>query len=264
MRLHPPYLYFAHANGFPGACYHKLLSLLSADFEVGYLPASGHDARFPVTDGWPHLVQELEASIEGTGRTPVLGVGHSLGGFLTFMAAVRRPELFRAVILLDAPLIDRFRGSALQFVKRIGLIDRVTPAGSTRNRRSHWPDKDAAVEHFRRKRLFRHFDPDCLRDYIRYGTRPDRDGISLVFDPDVEYSIYRTIPHDMGGLTRRLRVPAGFIHGRDSDVAKRTGLAHTARVMQLMAVDGGHLFPFEAPYQAAETIRAMAARLNAL
>ena len=167
-----PYLHFAHANGFPGACYNKLFSLLSADFDVGYLPASGHDPRFPVTDGWPFLVEELIASIAGSRRAPVLGVGHSLGGMLTFLAAVRRADLFRAVILLDAPLLGRFTGSALQLVKRIGLIDRVTPAGITRNRRRHWPNREAALAHFRRRRLFRNFDPDCLLDYPSYNARP--------------------------------------------------------------------------------------------
>ena len=165
-------LHFAHANGFPGACYRKLFSGLAADFDVGYLPASGHDPRFPVTDGWPLLVEELIASIVERGQAPVLGVGHSLGGYLTLLAALRRPELFRAIILLDAPILGTFRGTALQLVKRIGLIDRVTPAATTRNRRREWPSLEAALEHFRRKRLFRDFDPDCLRDYVHYGTRP--------------------------------------------------------------------------------------------
>jgi len=257
-------MHFAHANGFPGACYRKLFTLLGADFDVGYLPASGHDARFPVTDGWPHLVEELEASIAGTGRAPVVGVGHSLGGFLTFMAAVRRPDLFRAVILLDAPILGRFQGSALQFVKRIGLVDRVTPAGSTRNRRSTWPSAEAALEHFRRKPLFRHFDPDCLLDYVRCGTTPAQHGVALVFDPEVEYRIYRTIPHDLAGIASRLRVPAGLIHGRDSTVIKRAGLAQTRRSMRVMQVDGGHLFPFEAPWNAAQAIRTMARSLTSL
>jgi pimeloyl-ACP methyl ester carboxylesterase len=260
----PLTLFFAHANGFPGACYHTLLSLLAADFDVGFLPASGHDPRYPVSDGWTHLVEELEAAIVSAGRAPVIGIGHSLGGYLTFMAAARRPTLFRAIILLDAPIVGRFQGSALQFVKRIGLIDRVTPAGSTRNRRSRWPSTAAAVEHFRRKPLFRHFDPDCLLDYVRYGTAPSADGVELVFDPEIEYRIYRTIPHDMAGLADRLRVPAGFIYGRESTVVKRTGLLQTRQIMRLMPVDGGHLFPFELPRQAAQAIASMIQRLTGL
>jgi pimeloyl-ACP methyl ester carboxylesterase len=264
LRPDHPYLHFAHANGFPGACYRKLFSLLSADFDVGYLPAAGHDPRFPVTDGWPHLVEELIAFIAATQRAPVLGIGHSLGGYLTLMAAVQRPELFRAVILLDAPILGRFQGSALQFAKRIGLVDRVTPAGSTRNRRSSWPSAEAALEHFRRKALFQRFDPDCLLDYVRHGMVSTEGGVGLVFDPDIEYRIYRTIPHHMTDIARELRVPAGFIRGRDSTVVKHAGLGATRRAMRVAQVDGGHLFPFEVPWDAAQGIRSMVHALTAL
>jgi len=256
-------LHFAHANGFPGACYHKLFSGLAADFDLGYLRASGHDPRFPVTDGWPLLVEELIESIIERGQAPVLGVGHSLGGYLTFLAALRRPALFRGIILLDAPILSRFRGSALQLVKHIGLIDRVTPAGSTRDRRREWPSSEAALEHFRRKRLFHNFDPDCLRDYVRYGMRPSAHGVELVFDPAVEYRIYRAFPHDLAA-SQRLSVPGGFIGGRESSVLARTGLTTTRRRLHTQLIDGGHLFPFERPVQAAAAIRAMAATLSGI
>jgi pimeloyl-ACP methyl ester carboxylesterase len=257
-------LHFAHANGFPGACYRKLFSCLAADFDVGYLPASGHDPRFPVTDGWPLLVEELIASIVGRGSGPVLGVGHSLGGYLTFLAALRRPELFRAIVLLEAPILGTLQGSALQLVKRIGLIDRVTPAASTKNRRREWPSLDAALEHFRRKRLFRDFDADCLRDYVHYGTRPSPRGVELVFDPRIEYRIYRAFPHDLASLHRRLTVPGGFIGGRESTVLAQAGLAATRRRLHTQLIDGGHLFPFERPLQTSFAIRAMAATLSGI
>lgn len=259
-----PRLHFAHANGFPGACYSKLFGLLSAEFAVEYLPASGHDPRFPVTDGWPWLVEELIGSIAGGGTEPVLGVGHSLGGFLTLMAAVHRPDLFRAVVLLDAPILSGFAGSALQLIKLVGLTDRVTLAGITRYRRRTWPNQEAALAHFRRKPRFRSFDPDCLLDYIRYGTVPDDHGVRLAFDPAIEYLIYRTIPHDIHAVVRRLKVPAGFIGGRRSDVLRRTGLAATRRHMPVMLIDAGHLFPLQIPWEAADAVRTMARQLSVL
>ena len=46
------------------------------------MEAIGTDPRYPVTEGWPHLVEQLLHSI----KEPVFGVGHSLGGYLNFLA----------------------------------------------------------------------------------------------------------------------------------------------------------------------------------
>jgi pimeloyl-ACP methyl ester carboxylesterase len=259
-----PIIQFSHANGFPAPCYSKLFGFLESDFRIGYLDRIGHDARFPVGDGWDRLVDELIDRIEAQWNEPVIGVGHSLGGYLSALAAVRRPELFRAIILLDAPILGQFTGSAVQFIKHIGLIDRVTPAGSVKHRRRDWPSREDAIAYFRAKALFRNFDPDCLRDYVRFGTVDDGNRVKLWFDPVLEYQIYRTIPHDIAGSLKRLTVAGGFVGGSESAVLKRVGLGHTRRRFRLALVSGGHLFPFELPQNAALAVRRMAADLGAL
>ena len=195
-------IHFSHANGFPAPCYRKLFDGLGSDLRIGHLDRIGHDPRFPVTDGWGNLVDELIHAVERRWLEPVLGIGHSLGGFLTAMAAARRPDLFRAIILLDAPILGRFQGSAMQFAKRIGLIDRMTPAASTRSRRREWPSREDALAHFRRRRVFAKFDAACLEDYVRFGLVDHARGVQLWFDPDIETRIYRTI-HMMSPVRSR-------------------------------------------------------------
>ena len=89
-------------------------------------------------------------------------------------------------------------------------------------------------------------------------------GIELVFDPEVEYRIYRAIPHNLVASRQRLAVPGGFIGGRESTVLARVGLAATRRRLHTQMIDGGHLFPFERPLHAAHAIRAMAATLSGI
>ncbi len=258
-----PLLQFSHANGFPAACYRVFLDALSDRFDVRSVPRIGHDPRYPVTDGWPQLVDELIAAVEAHGQ-PVIGVGHSLGGILSFLAAVERPALFRAVVLLDAPLLSAFRGNVVRLLKRVGLIGRVSPGGNTLNRRVEWPSHEAAVEHFRGKALFRHFDPRCLEDYVRFGTEPAAGGLRLVFDPVIEDRIYRTIPHHPGRIASQLTVPGGLLVADDSDVARRVGLVGSRHHLHILRVAGGHLFPFERPEQAAAEVLAMAEQLGVL
>ena len=95
-------LIFAHANSFPAGTYDYLFAQLRArGFAVHALPRFGHDPAYPVTDNWPHLVQQLAdfaaQQVQRTGG-PVYLVGHSLGGFLSLMAAAQHPALARGVL----------------------------------------------------------------------------------------------------------------------------------------------------------------------
>lgn len=257
-----PLLHFSHANGFPAPAYRALFERLEDRFRIESIEALGMDPQHPPTEGWKLLVAQLIERLERH-RKPVLAVGHSLGGYLSYLAAVRRPELVCAVILLDAPIIGPIKGRLLGATKRFGIVDRVTPAGATRDRRSAWASLAEAESHFRTRRLFRHFTAECLRDYVRHGLT-ERDGaLHLKIDPMIEYEIYRTIPHGMHRYLQHLRVPAGFIGGADSRVVKRTGLAPMRGRFELMKLPGGHLFPFEHPRAAARAIIEMAERLGA-
>jgi pimeloyl-ACP methyl ester carboxylesterase len=230
-----------------------MLDPLRLNFKVCWIEAIGTDPRYPVSEGWPHLVQQLITRLESMNE-PVYGVGHSLGGYLNFLAAVRRPELFRAIVLLDAPIIGAFRGSVLGATKRLGIVDRVTPAGATRDRRSTWETRAEANAHFRSRPLFRHFTDECLDDYVNHGLIENDGRLRLKIDPLIEYQIYRTIPHDMMRHLRELRVPAAFIGGAHSDVVRRVRLAGMRPKFRLRKVPGGHLFPFEQPREAAAAV----------
>lgn len=254
-------LHFSHANGFPAACYRKMFSFLERDYTIGWINTLGHDPRFPVTDSWPYLVAELIDHLERHYREPVLGVGHSMGGYVTALAALERPELFRAVVLLDSPVLGPWKGTVFGMAKRFGLADRVTPAGAARDRRSEWASPEEAFAHFRHRKAFRNFDPDCLRDYVTLGTAASAHGVRLAFDPAIEARIYRTLPHALVRELPRLSVPAGFICGRESVEAREIGLAVTRRHFRVVRVPGGHLFPFERPEAAAAAVRDMAAGL---
>jgi pimeloyl-ACP methyl ester carboxylesterase len=228
-----------------------MLGELGRHFRLSWIEAIGTDPRYPVTEGWPHLVEQLIDFI----KEPVVAVGHSLGGYLSFLAAVRRPERFRAIVLLDAPIIGPFRGSLLGATKRLGVVDRVTPAGATRDRRSHWRTAAEAKAHFRTRRLFHHFAEECLDDYVAHGLVRDGEGnLRLRIDPAIEAQIYRTIPHGMMRELPKLRVPAGFIGGEDSDVVQRVRLAGMKPKFRMRKVPGGHLFPLERPREAAQAV----------
>lgn len=252
-----PLVVFSHANGFPSGTYRKFFSYLEPRVEVRAIDMFGHDPRYPVNDNWGNLVRELLGFIEAQGDRPVYGVGHSMGAMVTFMAAHAAPQRFRGVIMLDPPIINGWPAYFFQVVKWMGRADNVTPAGKSRNRRSVWPSREAAIEDLSRKKLFANVDPECLRDYVFSVTEQRDDGFHLRYRVAQELAIFRTTPSNPWRYLRRLQVPGVVITGETTDVSMP---AHVARLhrwhgMAHATAPGGHLFPLEHPQQAARLVR---------
>lgn len=249
-------IFFAHANGFPSGTYRKLFEALEPDFSVTYLEQHGHDPRFPVDDNWQNLVRELIEQLSALGE-PVWGVGHSLGGMLHYHAALLRPDLYRGVVMLDSPMPTWFDQAVIWVAKKLGFIDRLTPAGRTLGRREAFSGVEEARRYFASKPLFRTFDPECLDAYVSCGLQPCERGVRLRFDPQTEISIYRSVPHVTPGWPHALAIPLAVVRGRQSRVV----LPHHAFLLRLVALGeahsmpGGHMFPLERPGQTALLLR---------
>ncbi|AIR90370.1 alpha/beta fold hydrolase [Pseudomonas cremoricolorata] len=254
-------IFFAHANGFPSATYGKLFAGLAPDYQVHHLEQHAHDPRFPVDDNWQQLVEELLYHLAQQAG-PVWGVGHSLGGVLHLHAALRAPQFYRGIVMLDSPLLTRVDQWMIRLAKRLGLIDRITPAGRTLGRRETFADRDAARGYFASKRLFGQFDPECLEAYLDHGLQPAEQGVRLRFDAATEISIYRTIPHASPTPARLLQLPVALVRGASSGVVRHHhGLA--ARGLprgEYISVPGGHMFPLEQPTATAELLKGLLAR----
>ena len=253
---------FSHANGYPSGVYRVLFERWrAAGWRVEALDKFGHDPAYPVTSNWPHLRDQLLAFIDGLGDTggPVHLVGHSLGGFLSLIAACRRPTAFASVTMLDSPVVAGWRAHSVQVAKATRLIHRVSPGKVSRHRRNHWPDRAAAHAHYASKHLFQRWDPRVLADYIAFGIVDDPEGgVRLAFTRETETRIYDTLPHVLPALIRRHRpaCPVRFIAGTQSAEIRQVGLAATKALTrgQLEWIEGSHLYPMERPEETADRV----------
>lgn len=249
-------IYFVHGNGFPALCYRQFLQVLSSQYDCRYLDRLGHNPDYPVTDNWTYLVDEVLFDIQKQCDRPVIAVGHSLGAVLNFFAAIQKPECFKAVIMLDAPLFNSFKCFLVAVAKKLHVIDTFTPASKTKGRRAHWKTEAEVLAYLQSRPLFKNFTNACLMDYIHYGLEQDEDGFHLRFDRDIEYAIYRTIPHTSPQYQGKLHIPTALIYGDKSDVVTRMDRLYMTRRfgMKIHSINGTHLFPFEIPEKAGEAV----------
>jgi len=259
---------FSHANSFPASTYGLLFKSLKArGFAVKAVEKFGHDPKYPVTDNWPHLVQQLidfaQAEVAKAGE-PAFLVGHSFGGYVSLMAAALAPELARGVLLIDSPILGGWRATTFSVMKSAQLVGSVSPGATSRRRRNSWPSQEAALEHFRHKKAFAHWHPQVLQDYIAHGTHDEGRGAErkrvLSFDRAVETATYNTLPDNLDRILQRhpLKCPVAFIGGTHSVEMKQVGMAMTERITRgrIMMLEGSHLFPMEKPLATAAAIEA--------
>ncbi len=259
---------FSHANGFPAGTYRVLFEAWqAAGWRVLALPRLGHDERFPVTSGWPRVRDELLAFIdEQAPRQRVCLVGHSLGGYLSLLAAARRPGLARVIVLLDSPVVAGWKAHSLHVLKLTGAIRRVSPGRVSQRRRERWPSADAALAHFQAKRAFAVWDPRVLADYLATGTERDPDdaggqAVRLAFRREVETRFYNTLPHNLSATLARHPpgCPIAYVAGTRSAEGRTVGLAATRALAhgRIRWLEGSHLVPMEQPEATAAAVLAL-------
>ena len=248
--MNKPLLHFAHANGFPAKVYSRLFANLESHFRVIHVDMLALNPVFPVGDGWHSQGDEIINFLESTADHPVIGVGHSFGASSTFIAAVKRPDLFSSLILLDPVVMNGLRGYVTKLLKKLRLVDRITPARHSANRRRQWPDLESAEDYFKSKALFKGFHKDCLQDFLKYGLKKTGNRYELMFSVENEMAIYRGAPTHFDKLKNKLQNMPGVIIKADKtnvaydDIVDRLARQHN---FDRETIEGYHMFPLEQP-----------------
>ena len=246
---------FAHANGFPAKTYNELFKHFGS-FDLKYVPVMAH-GKFGITPKWKPLGHELIENIKEHNETPVIGIGHSMGGAALMYAAHWQPELFDKIVFLDPPLFPIHKIRGMNLMRFLGMLDKVGPSGRAKTRKTHFDSYDAAYQYFKPKKLFKNFHPNCFTDYVKHGLIPSKNGgVELAFKSEVEYQVFRSMAYIPGKVA--FKMPSYFIYSSQYTVLQPKDIESLKRKFvntKFIPFDGGHLFPFEQPEETAELIK---------
>ena len=206
---------------------------------------------------WQVIADDLQSFLTQQEYRQIIGVGHSLGAVATMMVAGQVPDLFRALVLIEPVFLPE------QILKMIAgqpaLAEKMPLLPLTRRRRTHWPDRQAAFTHFRKKAVFQRWSDESVWDYVNYALQETETGeVTLTYSREWEAQFYATPPLNVWQDIPQVSQPTLAIRGADSDTLPPQSWAMWQELQPEAAFveipDTGHMLPMERPQLLAETI----------
>jgi pimeloyl-ACP methyl ester carboxylesterase len=176
------------------------------------------------------------------------------------MAALSRPELFRALVLIEPVFLSPDILEAVDKLVKSGKGDDLPLVKVARMRKREWSSRREAFSHFRPKRVFSGWSDKSLHDYVTYGLRENEAGdLTLIYPPEWEARIYATVPTDVWELIPQITQPTLAIRGGKSDTMSDTAWELWQRRQPgatfVEMANSGHLLPMEEPQAVADKIK---------
>ena len=218
-----PLLHLAPANGFPPRTYLPLLSKLSAFRSVCLPPRALWGDQAPPTAyrDWREDADDLLAGFVAHDLREVVALGHSLGGVVSMLALLKAPERFKALIMLDPPILLPDLLEVIRGAWEGGYIDQIPLVQGALRRRQSFASRQEAFERFRQKPLFADWSDESLWLYIKHGTRkrPGKGDYELLWSTDWEAHYFSTVYLQIWEVLPRLTEspPALLVRGGASD-----------------------------------------------
>jgi len=258
-----PVAHFAHATGLCAGAYTPLSERLRSRLKVFGLDDRGHGrTKAPANPkelkNWDIFVSDLEHFFE-TLNGPVIAMGHSLGATMSLLLAVKRPDLIRALILIDPTILPYSWTCWWALAKAAGLSKRIPIAARAAKRKNGWPDQESMLASYKKKTVFRTWTDGFLEAYVNDGTQETGNGtLKLCCNPAWESRCFAVCPHDVWRYIPRLRQPVLVLYGAESDtflasaVKRFKSKVAQARLHRFEAT--GHFVPMERPDETTQAI----------
>lgn len=255
-----PDLHFAHANGFPPSTYRQFLTQLGSRYHIMAMaqrPLWPGEAPEQL-EGWYQLAGDLIRFLDEHGLQGIVGAGHSLGAVVTMVAALARPDLFQKLVLIEPVFLPPpMLAAAAAHPEQAFEIPLVHIA---RRRRYHWPSRQAAFTHFRKKEVFSRFSDTALRDYVEHGLEECGERFELRFSREWEARFYGTPPLEVWEQIPRIQHPTLAVRGAKTDTLMMPAwelwqeLQPGAQFVEIP--NAGHLVPMEKPVELTTAVAA--------
>lgn len=251
--------HFYPANGFPLGSYTHFLNRLSNTFQLNCLSLRAcwpniHPAAKETK--WELYADDLIDFIEQRYDQPIIAIGHSQGASSSLIAAAKRPDLFKSLVLIEPASVSASM-ALLMKVTPYFIKAKIQPVKGALQKRDIWQSREEFYQYCQNNRAYKRLDAQVLKDFAQHGLKPIEGGkFALTFSTAWEASNY-ALAISTWKYLKQVKVPVQVLAGKPNiffSPKLREQWQTLPNLSLQVANDYGHLFPLEAPGLCADMI----------
>lgn len=256
--------HFYAANGYPVQVYEPLLKLLAEKFQ---LEALHNRAQWP-NIGQPKnnirwqtyandLIHFLDSRQESSDKTPIIGIGHSMGATSTIFAAAKRPDLFSQLILIEPAALTQKKSWLINSIPLSLRRKYIQPGKSTLTRRNRWQNRSILRGQLEKWKSLEGIGQASLDSFANHLVVDKGDEVGLAFPREWEaHNFFH--PSSIWEKLKKVKCPITIIRSESGIFFDDSMWAYWKKIRpqdQIEYIPGyGHLLPLQAPELCADKI----------
>jgi lipase len=248
-----PTIIFLHATGFLPWLWHPIALILSSLYRIIVPNFSDHHAGDPAKGGinWLLLAEDLSLFCKRLNVENPFLVGHSMGATISTMVTALYGVQSKAMVLIEPIFLPRPFYLAQMSVNDHPLASKAIKRTNT------WRNDTEAMEYLKSKALFKSWNEEVLKLYVRYGmVKTDTGTLQLACSPQHEAALFMGgMQYDPWPILPNVTCPVLILEGEKSENRHLIDLtevvSHLPQGSHKTIKGAGHLIPMELPEKTA-------------
>jgi pimeloyl-ACP methyl ester carboxylesterase len=244
--------HFYSGNGLPIGVYQPFLEIISSKYKITSLSFRGSWKKMDKPKKqikWETYADDLIEFIEKNYDKPIVGLGHSQGGNATIVAAYKRPDLFKELIIIDPVSVTKSQEIRIKLIPYF-IKTKLEPFKSTLKKQAIWANETELFNFIRKISTYKRINDENLKLFATNSLEYKDGKYQLIFPIDWECANF-ALPISLDKYLSNLKMPIRIITGKSSiflNQKVRNSWRKFLKKDQIIVNNSfGHLIPLEAP-----------------
>ena len=244
--------HFYSGNGLPIGVYQPFLAYISSKYSITNLSfRASWDKMYNAKNqiDWKTYADDLIEFIEKHYQKPIVGLGHSQGGNATIVAAYKRPDLFKELIIIDPVSVTKSQENRIKLIPYF-IKKHLEPFKSTLKKQAIWENETDFFTFLRKAKSYKRIDDEKLRIFAKNSLEYKNGKYELIFPVEWEAANF-ALPINIDKYLSNLKMPIKIIAGKSSIFLNQKVRSSWQKFLKkeqfIVNENFGHLIPLEAP-----------------